>query len=46
MKPKSIGSRASSKNESIRSKLTDYKKKKLIEAIFKMDDDQIDALSR
>jgi hypothetical protein len=46
LKPKSIASRMSSKNSTIRSKVTEYKKIKLIDMISKMDDDEVDQLSR
>jgi hypothetical protein len=39
LRPKSIASRISSKGESVKSKITEFKKKKIIEVIARMDDD-------
>jgi hypothetical protein len=47
MRPRSvIGSRASSKNGSNRSKMTEFKRRKLMEMIARMDDIEIDNISK
>lgn len=46
LKPKSIVSRISSKHSSIKTKISEFKKQKLIDMISRMDDAEVDQLSK